>query len=349
MAKRKIKVLHVLKSSIYSGAENVVITIMKNLKKDYEFMYLATDGTIRETLEQEQIPFVLLSTFNIKNLLKVIREYQPDIIHAHDFSATVLCALVPGRFRLISHLHYDPPWVRKWNVRTCIYLAISVRISKVLTVSEKSYQRMIFAKYYRNKHLTVGNPVDAVRIRTMSKEVIYHEKYDLIFVGRFVEQKDPQQFINIVKLLRDKRILVKSAMLGCGELETECRKLIQTYKLENQIDLLGFRSNPYPFIKDAKILCMTSKWEGYGLVLIEANILGVPVLSSRTSGSEEVLGEFACELCDREEDFTEKICVLLENPDEYKQWKRLAEKRVSEHIIGKDYMNSMSAIYQTEL
>ena len=53
---RKLRVLHVLKSSIYSGAENVAITIIKQLNNRFEFIYVATDGPIREKLEEEKIP-----------------------------------------------------------------------------------------------------------------------------------------------------------------------------------------------------------------------------------------------------------------------------------------------------
>ena len=52
----KLKIAHVLKSSIYSGAENVVLTIMKGLREEFEFLYIATEGPIREKLEEEQIP-----------------------------------------------------------------------------------------------------------------------------------------------------------------------------------------------------------------------------------------------------------------------------------------------------
>ena len=48
----KLKIAHVLKSSIYSGAENVVLTIMKGLREEFEFLYIATEGPIREKLEE---------------------------------------------------------------------------------------------------------------------------------------------------------------------------------------------------------------------------------------------------------------------------------------------------------
>lgn len=347
--KKKPKVMHVLKSSIYSGAENVVITIMKNLKDDYEFLYLATDGTIREKLEQEQIPYLLLERFSRGNLKRAIQEWKPDIVHAHDFSATVLCAMVPGRFRLISHLHYDPPWARAWNMKTFCYRMAGCRIYKILTVSKKSYQNLIFANNLEKKCMVIGNPVDIKLIRGRGEEPGSYRNYDLIFAGRFVEQKNPKRYLEIVKELRDNGVSAASAMLGSGELEEDCRKMIREYQLENQVDMLGFVSNPYPYIKRARLLCMTSEWEGYGLVLLEANILGVPVLSSRTAGAEDVLGEDAPELCRNTKEFVEKIQRLMEDEEEYKKWKQQSERRVTKIMTIDDYMRSIDAIYQAGL
>ena len=56
---KKRKIAHVLKSSIYSGAENVALTIIKGLQEEYEFVYIATEGPIREKLEEENVVFSL--------------------------------------------------------------------------------------------------------------------------------------------------------------------------------------------------------------------------------------------------------------------------------------------------
>ncbi|GAF23683.1 hypothetical protein JCM19047_3522 [Bacillus sp. JCM 19047] len=59
-------------------------------------------------------------------------------------------------------------------------------------------------------------------------------------------------------------------MIGDGDLRNECENEIKQLKLANNIDLLGFLENPYCIIKNSKMMILTSKWEGFGLVAVEA-------------------------------------------------------------------------------
>ncbi len=345
---RKLRVLHVLKSSIYSGAENVAITIIKQLNNRFEFIYVATDGPIREKLEEEKIPHILLNSFNRGNLRCIIQRLKPDIIHAHDFSATVFCASLTGGFRLISHLHCSPLWAQKWNMRTVLYRMAAHRAFRILAVSEKAYDSFAFAECLRNKCMIIGNPLDAALVRKMSKQESAYQ-CDLIFVGRLSQEKNPQRFLKIVRMLQENGMNAAGIILGDGELKGACQELIELYGLKESVRMLGFQRNPYSFIKNARILCATSESEGYGLVLLEASMLGIPVLSSRTLGAEEVLGEHAQEICDTDEEFVVKIRQLLQNKKLYKEWQQSSEQRASAVITMDHYMQCISDTYELEM
>lgn len=346
---RKIKVLHVLKSSIYSGAENVAITIINHLDERFEAAYLATQGEIEVVLRKEGISYYLLDTYSQQNIACVIEKYQPDIVHAHDFTATVLCATISGRFRLVSHLHYDPPWSQKWNIKTLLYVWKSTRVAKVLAVSRKSYENMVFANMLRHKCEVVGNPIDIDRIMELANEKNTVEAFDLLFIGRFVEQKNPQRFLGIVKKIKDSGMPLKCIMLGEGHLREECEALIIQYGLQEQVKLLGFRKNPYVYMKAAKLLCMTSRWEGYGLVILEANIVGTPAICTNTSGTTEILGERALEVCETDAEFVDKIQKIFENQIEYGCLKHMAQERVQKLQSIDGYIERINTIYQEVL
>ena len=102
--------------------------------------------------------------------------------------------------------------------------------NKFLTVSENAFEAMVFAKLYREKLQVVGNPIDGERIRRLSKDENVDLKgkvCNLIFVGRLVEQKNPQRFIHTVHTIKEQYwpdICVW--MLGDGELWKECTRLI---------------------------------------------------------------------------------------------------------------------------
>lgn len=344
---RKKKVVHVLKSSVYSGAEKVALTIVKGLQEEYEFVYIATEGPVREVLEQEQVPFVLLKEFNYRNLKRALQEIMPDLVHAHDFSATVLSVL-SGKWRIISHLHYDPPWAGKWNIKTLAYTLAGKRVSRIFAVSGGAYQNLIFSNLLERKTEIIPNPIDRTYILKMAGPRT-EKSYDLLFVGRLVEQKAPQQFIELVDQLKQAELQVVCGMLGAGELEMECRRLIAQKGLEENIELLGFQKNPYSYMEKAKILCMTSRWEGYGLVAAEANILGVPVLSTRTGGVSELFGAEAEELCQDQSDFLRKIELLLRDETQYQIWRDRALKRAESFVDPETYVEKIDLLYKKEM
>lgn len=350
---RRIKVAHVLKSSIYSGAENVVMTIIENLKTEFDFIYIATDGPIRKVLDEKQIPYILLDVFNSGNIRKAIKKWNPDIIHAHDFSATVACSWIRGDFRLISHLHYNPPWTSKWNVKTLVYTGCYPNIRKLLTVSDKSFQEMIFERFFQKKATAVGNPVNGKEIRKKAEEALPEQDKngcDIIFVGRLVEEKNPQRFIELIGELRDKGWNdVKVWMLGEGEFRAECENMIKKLKLQDNIEMKGFQKNPYPYISHSRLMCLTSRWEGFGLVAAEANILGIPVLSTDTAGCREIFGEASLEICKSDKDFLNRMILLKNSEDEYKIWKDRSVARGKSLDNIDEYMKRLSDIYMNEV
>lgn len=349
MSERKIKVLHVLKSSIYSGAENVVITLIRNLGSEFQAVYVATNGPIRERLESENIEYCLVDAFDRSHLGKVITQYQPDIVHAHDFSATVLCASLKKNFRLISHLHYDPPWVREWNPKTLIFAACARRIDCLLGVSESMFRSMVFYPTYRAKAKAIGNPMDFARIRNLAKDAPENKTIDLLFVGRFVEQKDPLRFVNLVQKLKLAGWTdIRAVMLGAGELQPECGNFICQHELQKNIEMAGFTDNPYRYMKQSRLLCMTSKWEGFGLVVLEANALGVLVLSTPTSGCMDILGADAPELYQSDEAFIKKALLLRDSREVYEQWQNRAIKRTETFDNIQTYMDCIQKIYKNK-
>jgi len=351
MDNKKLKVLHVLKSSVYSGAENVVITLIKHLNNQFEMAYLASQGEIEDVLKRENITYYLLEQYSRKGIAKVFNTFRPDIIHAHDFTATVICSFIKGDYRLISHLHYDPPWVGRWNLKSILYAYCNRKIQRVLLVSENMFQNMVFAGFFKGKAVVVKNPLDLDCIRRKAEEEISNlSKYDIVFVGRFVEQKDPQRFIHLIAKLKESGCTdVSCLMLGEGILEEECRQLIYSLNLADNIWLAGFQDNPYAFMKFASVLVMTSRWEGFGLVIAEANALGVPVLSTPTAGARELLGDGAWELYDSDEMFIKKSKALLLDDTQYEKYARIAAERARGFDNIDEYLLRISAIYTSEV
>ena len=90
-----MKILHVLYSNRFSGAENVVCQIIGMMKKvpGVEMIYCSPDGQIREALSERGIAFEPIADLNKSELRRVIAKVKPDVVHAHDMRASFVAAL----------------------------------------------------------------------------------------------------------------------------------------------------------------------------------------------------------------------------------------------------------------
>ncbi|OJV38891.1 MAG: hypothetical protein BGO29_10785 [Bacteroidales bacterium 36-12] len=144
---------------------------------------------------------------------------------------------------------------------------------------------------FADKISLINNGYDFSEIKIKS-EVFQIEKsniYRLISVGRLDENKNPLLQLKALKKLLNKDVKVELLMLGEGELNTAIEKEIQILELENHVKLLGYISNPYPYIKSANVLLISSFSEGFPTVAVEALALGIPVVSTQVGGVKEVI------------------------------------------------------------
>lgn len=343
MTKTK-KVLHVLKSSWFSGAENIAITICKNTGRDYQTAYTSPKGSIEKRLQQDGVSYLPMDAFHIRNLRKVLKVYKPDIIHAHDFTAAVFCAILKRDGSLVAHLHNEPAWICRWTVKSVIFRIARHNIDWMVLVSSCIKDKAVFLKRCPFPCTVVGNPVETGYLQKMARQRTA-KSFDLVFVGRLVEQKNPEKFIRIVSALCKRGIFVRAAMFGEGEREQACRKLILKLGMSDRIVMKGFYNNPYPEIKQAKLLLMTSRWEGFGLVAAEALVLGTPVLASRVGGLCDIFKDVPQALCTSEQEFIKKAGILLQNQKRYEQFCMTCRQKVRIDSI-EDYMKKIDRIYE---
>lgn len=334
-----IKVLHLLASNKFSGAENVACTMIEKFSDKYEMAYCSPCGSIEDVLKTKKIKYYPIDKLSIKNLKSVIKSFQPNIIHAHDYTASVLVAFSGFKGKIISHLHNNAPFATKWNFKTILYNISISKYSKVIGVSDKVYAEAIFKKKLKSKYITIYNYVDREKIIEKSNQYKFDKKYNLVFIGRLTDQKMPLRFIEIVNKMAAHRNDIRAVMIGDGELKGECIKTINEYGLQNNIDMLGFVENPFPIIKNCNIGIMPSAWEGFGLTAIESLILNKPVLNSGVGGLGEIFKNNKELICKSVNEYVEKI-------EFFKHQKFNFDKIVERFIDKQRWLDSMVAIYE---
>lgn len=148
----------------------------------------------------------------------------------------------------------------------------------------------------KKKNISViYNPVDIAAVQKLSQEPSGHPWLSdksvpvITAVGRLVPQKDFDTLITAFsKALKQRDLYL--LILGSGPLRAPLQKKINALDLSGAVDLVGFQDNPFAYIKASDLLVMSSRWEGFGMVLIEALACGVNIVSTDChSGPSEIL------------------------------------------------------------
>lgn len=141
----------------------------------------------------------------------------------------------------------------------------------------------------------VYNPVEIDDVLKKAEALVDHPWFDqdeypvILGAGRLVKQKDFTTLIQAFSIVRQQRP-AKLIIIGKGEQQNELEALIHQLGLTDDVDLAGFQVNPFPYMAKATIFALSSAFEGFGNVIVEAMAVGTPVVSTRCkSGPAEIL------------------------------------------------------------
>ena len=311
-----MKVLHILQSNRFSGAENVVCQIISMFKADesVEMVYCSRDGQIREALAERGVRFVPISEVSVGEIKRVIREEKPDVIHAHDMCASFFSSLACGKIPLISHIHCNAVNVRGISLKSILYLYAAGRAKHIFWVSRSSKEDYVFSGAVKKKSSVLYNILDMdALLEKMATDTSSYD-FDLIFLGRLTDVKNPERLIHVMEQLVQKRPETQMAIVGTGHLEEMLLETVKKKKLENNISFLGFQSNPLRMLHDSKMMIMTSRFEGTPMCALEAMALGVPIVSTPTDGLCELVEEGKTGyLCKEDAELAKRALEILES------------------------------------
>lgn len=287
-----MKVMHVLNSRIYSGAEKVVCQIIHMFAGEVEMVYCSPySDIVKGMLEEQKVTYLSIDSLTPGNLKRVIEEQKPDLIHAHDMRASFVSALCCGSIPLVSHIHNNAYDSRGLSPKSIAYLLAGWKAKHILWVSRSSYEGYFFHKLFAKKSSVLFNIIDLQQVWNKRDQDKNEYHYDMIYIGRLTYQKNPQRLMRLCALAKEKKPDIRLAVVGTGELEEETKALCAELGIEENVDFLGFQSNPMKMLHDSKCMILPSRWEGTPMVALEAMALGVPVVSTPTDGLLDLIDE----------------------------------------------------------
>lgn len=341
-----MRILHLLASDKFSGAENVACQIIKMFEKDVgvDMAYCSPAGEIENILKNKKIEYIPLKGLSVKNLKFAIKRYRPDIIHAHDMKASFIASLSCGKVKLVSHIHNNNYNSRKLSLKSILYCFAAKKSQKIIWVSNSSFYGFVFHKKFENKSKILNNVIDINLLREKIKQDNARYNYDIIYIGRLTEQKDPFRLLRVLQIVKNKRPFVKIAIIGKGELENELKAYSEELGLQNNVCFLGFMENPSKILADSKVMVLTSKWEGMPMVVLEALALNIPIISTPADGiCDLVKNDINGFLSNDDNELAQKIIETLDKKKKELIYDIKADK--SQIIDMENYKRKICKIY----
>ena len=188
-------------------------------------------------------------------------------------------------------------------------------------VSSGAHQDLLALVGDINKTTTIYNPCNLLSIKQAAAQPLDIEslgltaKSYLIHVGSFDTMKNHHHLLLAYAKTERRYPLV---LVGMGKLETEIKQLAVELNIADKVKFLGFQINPYPLIAQARVLVLSSKFEGFGYVIVEAQALDTAVISTDCPfGPRELLPEQNLVAVGDIEALAKLIGSALNHPERY--------------------------------
>lgn len=320
---KKIKVLHLISTDVFSGAENVACQIIKQFEKNekYDMVYCSKIGPNKERLDSLEIKTLPIKNFNYECVKKAVEQYKPDIIHGHDIKASIIASLFSNKAKIISHIHSNHENMRKYNLKTFLYSLTIKKYSKIIWVSQSALDSFYYANKVKDKSIVLYNVIDSKALLENLRKDTNDYEFDLIYLGRLNYQKNPERLISLIEKITKVKKDLKVAVVGDGDLRKSVENLIREKNLESNITIFGFMNNPYKVLSCSKIMIMTSRYEGTPMCALEAMALGKPIISTITDGLKDIIDSDETGFLSNDDDkLSEKIIEVLSDKEKYNEW-----------------------------
>ncbi len=288
------------------GAERVMVTLLRHLDRTRFRFTLAVVDT-RVALFRRDVPadvdFVDLGCRRVRHalpaILRLVWRLRPDAILSTlghlNLALALLRSFMPQGVRLlaretvvVSHNLRQEGGAWRW----ALAYRLLGRAFDVLICQSQDMRDDLVANFGipADKTVVINNPVDVAHLRRLAAETVPAAARGggdpgvlrLVAAGRFVAQKGFDLLLDALARCRD--LDIELTLLGEGPLRPALEAQARVLGLSARVHFAGFQSNPYPFLRWADAFVLSSRFEGFPNVVLEALACGRPVIATPAPG-----------------------------------------------------------------
>ncbi len=300
-----MRVVHVHKLTGVSGSENHLLALLPALREagvDARFLGLDVMGSdaprFYERLEELDVPSrrvrcgVDVSPRMARDVIGAVKRERPDLLHTHLVHGDIYGAVAASALRLpyVSTRHNDDRYLlgpfryvdRAFARPARRLIAISDAVRRFLEQAGHSPGKLVTVPY------GLDTPPSAPSTVTPDDAGIPEGVPLLLAVGRLIAQKDHPTLLRAFARVHERHPEARLAILGSGPDEAATRALVHELGLDDAVVLPG-RQEPGDWLARADMFVHTSRWEGFGIVLLEAMLASLPIVATSVSAVPEVV------------------------------------------------------------
>lgn len=306
------KILFVIPSLTGGGAERVLILLLKYLDRS-RFKLVLVVFNSENAYQRDWSPDVPVICLNRKNrfdlfrvlwtLSRIIKRENPSLFFSFltytNCLAMLAHNLANSRVPLLLSEHTNPKRSLKnqkfKKIKKILIRNFYPKATGIIAVSQGVKEDLVNNyEVQQDKCFVIYNMVDIEKIKELTNKEVDHPWFEedipiIITCGHLKAAKNYPLLLRAMSLVLKKgsaRLLV----LGEGEKRSPLEKYAKELGVSRDVTFLGFQSNPFRYISRATVFVLSSLWEGFGNVIIEAMACGAPVISTRCPyGPEEII------------------------------------------------------------
>lgn len=296
----KKKLLFVIPSLEGGGAEKVILNLANNIdrdKFDVNLILLDKRGPYVQFLKND-IKVINLNKDkarkSIISLIIQINKIKPDLILSTLTHINFIIILIRGFLKgnpkiFVREANMPSKYVKNNKIYTYLYNKSDFIIAQCQEMKDD------MIKNFNINNLKVKYIYNPLDIKSIERKKIMFNPYDskkinFVSVGRLTFQKGFDNLIDTFSIINQKISNWKLTILGDGELKEELFLKIRKLNLQDKIDIVGFKENPYPYYYYSDMYILSSRYEGFPNTLLEALACKTKVIAyDCKSGPREIL------------------------------------------------------------
>lgn len=333
-----MKILHVIPSFGMGGAERVVLNYLEyGQSADVEMravsLYPSSGCENDKEIEERRLPVVYLDKGLgldlriVAALKRVIKAYDPDVIHTHLYALKYVLLTGECKHRKMFHTIHSVPW----NDATSLDQKVNMFCFKTRRVQAVALQETLAEQvnhFYGIKNTKViQNGISLERFRMKDEKLrqklkIPEKAFVVGHIGAFKDAKNHSFLLEVFKAVTEQKDDAYLLLIGDGIYRSRIEEEIVRYGIKDKVLMLGNRRNISELLHIMDVFLFPSVYEGFGLAVVEAQAAGIRCVMSEAVPIETVVTDFAVRLS-LEEPVSVWADVVLNNQCKGSKYKEL--------------------------